>query len=468
MHSQSSAHALDHDLPGTLAAEGAWSHCFSHYPFDVELAHSKGVYLYDTKGRQYFDASGGPVSCNLGHSDPRMRAALIEQFDKYQYAHPTLANRKRAELCEAITSLASPSLNTAFLCSGGTEAVESALKLVRQYHVLTGSAGKFKVVSYFGSYHGMTVGTMPLAGNPAYRATFDPIMSAYPPLYMEQYSEVNMPPGISRDAWGVRCAQELEKVLYFNNPDTVAAFIATPHGAGADYGLVPPASYWREIRRICDEHNVLLVADEVVTAFGRTGRWYAMDHFNVEPDVVTVGKGISGSNIPLAAMLVSDKVNEPFRKGDAYFLHGYTHQGHPMACAAGLAALQILKEDNLIEHATAMSSHLFGHTERLKAHPTVADVRGWGMFMAIELVESKERREYFHPDKGAERLFQAYALKNGLVIFSTMYGPRRTASTNRGLPTMIAPPLCIQPDQIEDMMDRLDTTISEWEQRLLG
>lgn len=184
-----------------------------------------------------------------------------------------------------------------------------------------------------------------------------------------------------------------------------------------DYGLVPPASYWREIRRICDEHNVLLIADEVVTGFGRTGRWFAMEHFDVEPDLMTLAKGISGSNLPLAAVLVSDKVNEPFRKDGAYFLHGFTHQGHPMACAAGLATLQILREDKLVEHTAAMRPHLFEHTKRLKAHPTVADVRGWGLFMAIELVESKERREYFDVDKGAERLFQAYAFKNGLAIY---------------------------------------------------
>ncbi|WP_183035959.1 aspartate aminotransferase family protein [Cupriavidus sp. UME77] len=466
MLSQSPARPLDHDLPGMLASEGAWRHCFSHHPFDVELALAEGVYLYDTKGKRYIDASGGPMSVNIGHGDPRMKATLSEQLERYAYVHPTFANRRRAELCEALAALASPSLNAAYLCSGGSEAVDSALKLARQYHVLTGATSKYKVVSYFESYHGMTLATMSLAGNPGYRKTFDPVMSPW--LHMAQYSEVLMPPGMSRDAWGEQCAQELERVLYFNNPDTVAAFIATPHGAGADYGLVPPASYWREIRRICDEHNVLLIADEVVTGFGRTGRWFAMEHFDVEPDLMTLAKGISGSNLPLAAVLVSDKVNEPFRKDGAYFLHGFTHQGHPMACAAGLATLQILREDKLVEHTAAMSPHLFEHTKRLKAHPTVSDVRGWGLFMAIELVESKERREYFDVDKGAERLFQAYALKNGLAIYGTLYGPRRSAALRRGLPIMISPPLCIQPDQIEDMMDRLDTSLSEWEQRLLG
>ncbi|WP_213309198.1 aspartate aminotransferase family protein [Paraburkholderia sacchari] len=463
---QQSIRNTDQIIPGMLAPEGPWRHCFSHYPFDVELALAEGVYLYDTNGKRYIDASGGPMAVNIGHGDPRMKAALSEQFDRYAYVHPTFANRRRAELCEALVAIASPSLNAVYLCSGGSEAVDSAVKLARQYHVLTGAPGKYRMVSYFESYHGMTLATMSLAGNPAYRKTFDPVMSDW--LHMAQYSEVNMPPDVSRDAWGVQCAQELERVLYFNNPGTVAAFIATPHGAGADYGLVPPASYWREIRRICDEHNILFIADEVVTGFGRTGRMFAMEHFDVEPDLMTLAKGISGANLPLAAILVSDKVNEPFRKDGAYFLHGFTFQGHPMACAAGLATLQILHDDKLVEHAAAMSPRLFEHAERLKAHPTVADVRGWGLFMAMELVESTERREYFDVDKGAERLFQAYALKNGLAFYGTLYGPRRSAAVRRGLPMMICPPLCIQRDQIDDMMDRLDTTLSEWEQRLLG
>lgn len=453
-------------LPGLLPPEGKWRNCFSYHPFEVELARAEGVYLYDTQERRYIDASGGPMAVNIGHGDPRMKAALNAQFDCYAYAHPAMANRKRAELSEALVALAPPSLNSVYLCSGGSEVVESAIKLARQYHSLTGAPDKFKVVSCYESYHGMTLATMSLAGNPAYRKTFDPVMSNWP--HMAQYSEVQMPPGIDREAWGVQCAQELERALYFCNPSTVAAFIATPHGSGADYGLVPPKSYWREIRRICDQHNVLLIADEVVTGFGRTGKWFAMEHFDVEPDLMTLAKGISGANLPLAAMLVSDKVNEPFLKSGSYFLHGYTHQGHPMACAAGLATLDILREDRLVEHAAAMSPRLFAHSERLKAHPTVADVRGWGLFMALELVESKERREYFGMERQAELLFQALAFQNGLAFYGTLYGPRRSPAVRRGLPLMIAPPLSIRPDQIDDLANRLDATLSEWEERLLG
>ncbi|WP_051303512.1 aminotransferase family protein [Comamonas composti] len=453
-------------LAGLLPPEGSWRSCFSYHPFDIELAKAEGIYLHDTQGRRYIDASGGPMAINIGHGDARMKAALNAQFDRYAYAHPSLANRARAELSEALVSLAPASLNSVYLCSGGSEVVESAIKLARQYHALTGSPGKFKVVSCYESYHGMTLATMSLAGNPAYRKTFEPVMSNWP--HMAQYSEIHMPEGMDREAWGLQCAQELERVLYFCNPATVAAFIATPHGSGADYGLVPPGSYWREIRRICEQHNVLLIADEVVTGFGRTGKWFAMEHFQVEPDLLLLAKGISSANLPLAAMLVSDKVNQPFLEDRGYFLHGYTHQGHPMACAAGLATLNILREDGLVEHAAAMSPRLFAARDKLMAHPTVADVRGWGLFMALELVESKDRREYFGMEKQAEYLFQALAFENGLALYGTLYGPRRSPAVRRGLPIMISPPLCIQPAQIDDLLQRLDTTLSQWEERLLG
>lgn len=465
MTTNPTATALPPNLPALLQPEGAWSAVFSYHPFDIELKEAKGVYLYDTQGRRYIDASGGPMAVNLGHGDPRMKKAIDDQFDNFAYCHPAMANRPRAQLSEALVRIAPKSLNCVYLASGGSEAVESAIKLARQYHFETGEKGKYKIISCYESYHGMTLATMGLAGNPGYHNAFEPMLPAWP--HIAQYSEFKRPEGMDRDAWGIQCAAELEKTIYLENASTVAAFIATPHGSGAEYGVVPPVSYWREIRRICDQYNILLIADEVVTGFGRTGKWFGMDHFGIEPDLLVAAKGISSANMPLAAVLVSDKVNAPFLNG-AYFLHGYTNQGHPMACAAGLATLSIIEEDNLLNNVNTLSDQMFGYKEQLLALRTVVDVRGWGLFMALELVECKTRREYFPSNRQAEYLFQAIAFKNGLALYSTLYGPRRSPALRRGLPLMIAPQLNITSAEMDDLMARLVASLKEWEELLLG
>ena len=203
----------------------------------------------------------------------------------------------------------------------------------------------------------------------------------------------------------------------------------------------------------------------MVSGFGRTGKWFAMEHFAVAADLVTVAKGISGCYMPLGAVLVSDKVNEPFRNG-TYFIHGFTYGGHPLACAAGLTAIDILREDGLVENSRTVGSHLHAQADRLLAHPSVAAVRGRGLLMVMELVEDKETGEYFDEEKQAEKLFQSLALKNGLVFYGTLYGPRRQPLFRRGLPMWIAPPLSISEAQIDDLIGQLDQTLTEWEEAL--
>ncbi len=451
------------NMPAPLQPEGHWRHCFSYHPMNVELAGSDGIYLIDNEGRRYIDASGGPMAVNLPHNDPRMKAAIAEQMADYAYAHPTMANPKRAELCAALAEIAPSDLNTSFLVSGGSEAVESAIKIARQYHLATGNREKYKTISYYESYHGMTLGTQALSGNPRSMVPFEPMLPKWP--HVAQYSDHGRPDGVSRDDWGSACAAELERVIHFEGPSTVSAFIATPIGCGPEYGLFPPASYWQEIRRICTEYNVLLIADEVVSGFGRTGKWFAMEHFAVAADLVTVAKGISGCYMPLGAVLVSDKVNEPFRNG-TYFIHGFTYGGHPLACAAGLTAIDILREDGLVDNSRTVGSHLHAQADRLAAHPSVAAVRGRGLLMVMELVEDKATGEYFDEEKQAEKLFQSLALKNGLVFYGTLYGPRRQPLFRRGLPMWIAPPLSISEAQIDDLIGQLDQTLTEWEEAL--
>jgi len=451
--------------PGPVRLEGEtdWRNAFSYHAFDVEVARAEGVWIHDTKGRAYIDASGGPMAVNLGHGDARVIDAIKRQLDAFAYVHPTLANRPRADLCDAIASVTPEGFNASYLVSGGSEAVETALKIARQYHVATGAPGKHKIISFRESYHGMTLATMALSGNPGTATIFDPMLPKWPKT--QQYSEFRRPSHLSPEEWAADCADELERLVHYEGPSTIAAFIATPHGCGSEYGVVAPASYWRRIREICTAYDILFIADEVVSGFGRTGAWFAMEHFGVTPDIITMAKGIASCYAPLGAVSVSDRVNRPFEEG-AGFIHGFTYGGHPLACAAGIAVINAIKEDGLVEGARRKSERLFAQRERLLAHETVADVRGWGLFMVLELVEDKASRAYFGPNRQAETLFQSIALTNGLALYSTLYGPRRAGVARRGLPMWISPPLTISEEEIDVLLDRLDRTIGEWEREL--
>lgn len=451
------------NLPKTLRPEGKWANNFSYHPMDVELAKADGIYLYDDKGNKYIDASGGPMAINLAHNDPRIKDAITQQMDKFTYVHPVLANEPRTALCNRIADIAPGTLNVSYLVSGGSEAVETAMKIARQAQITRGFNEKYKIISNHEAYHGMTLATLAVSGSPESQAHFDPMLQKFP--HIHQYSDYRKPEGMSRDEWGLESAAELEKAIHYAGPKTVAAYLATPHGAGSDYAVVPPITYWERIREICDHYDVLLIADEVITGFGRTGKWFAMEHFNVQADIMTTAKGISSLYIPMGAVTVTDEINEPFLH-DAYFVHGFTAGGHPLACVAASAVIDIIKEDKLLENTVKMGERLFSHRERLLSHPTVKDVRGWGLFMVSELVKNKDTMEFFDDEDHAEHLFQALALKNGLVLYGTLYGARRQPAFRRGLPMWICPPLVINEQQVDDMMDRLDDTLTEWEQTL--
>lgn len=440
-----------------LKEEGVWAHAFNYHALDVEIERAEGVFIYDTEGNRYYDASGGPMAVNIGHGHPQMKAAISEQLDRYCFVHPTLANPRRADLCEALARVLPEGFGASFLVSGGSEAVETALKIARQYHVAKGNPGKSKVISCYESYHGMTLASMALSGHPGTLRHFDPMVPHWPKVH--QYSDATRPEGVSRDDWARQAARELERTIYFEGRGTVAAFIATPHGCGSDYGLVAPKVYWEEVRRICDENDVLLIDDEVVSGFGRTGRWFAIEHHGVQPDLIVLAKGISSVNVPLGAVAVSDKVNEPFAQGTG-FVHGFTNAGNALACAAGIATIEIIESENLVEASRVRGEQLFSHRERLLAHPSVAEIRGWGLFMVLELVSSPQRRVFFSRGDQAELRWQQIGLANGLVFYSTLYGARNQSVGDRGLPMWISPPLTITEDEVEDLVDRVDQTLT--------
>ncbi len=453
-----------HPMSRPLRPEGDWRHVFSYHPMDVQIERAEGVYIYDREGNRYFDVSGGPMAVNLPHNHPRMKRAIAAQLEDYAYTHPSFASPKRAEFCRLLAEITPADLDHTYLVSGGSEAVETAIKLARQAQIAMGNPTKYKIVSHRDSYHGMTLATLGVSHNPASQSRFEPMLPKWPGI--RQYSDFDRPEGTSREDWGVECAQALETAIHYAGPKTVAAFLATPHGCGADYACVPPDSYWRTIREICDRHDVLIIADEVVTGFGRTGKWFAMDHFSVDPDIITMAKGISSCYVPFGAVSVSSRLNEPFEKGYS-FVHGFTFGGHPLGCAAACEAISIIRDEKLIENCNEQSPRLFSYRDELLSHPTVADVRGWGLMMAIELVADKETMAFFDKSVDAQTLFQSLALKNGLAMYSSLYGAARHPAMARGLPIWVAPPLSIDSDEVDEMMGRLLTMLSEWESAVL-
>ena len=453
----------ERSAPGIRERTGMWSRVISEHRFEPVMDRAEGIYIYDTDGNKYIDVSGGPIANNLGHGDQRVKEAMVRQLDRFAHSHPTFSHEPRARLCERIGQVAPGDLNTSVLVCGGSEAVETAIKLARQYHVERGKTGKSIVVSRWGSYHGMTLGALSVAGDQS-RHKFAPMLLQWP--HIPQPSDFDIPGGMTYKDYAIHCAQELERVVHYVGADNVAAFIATPIGASHDYGLMPPTEYWQTIRDICDRYDVLLIADEVVTGFGRTGKWFAMEHFGVQADIMTTAKGISSLYAPLGAVTASDRVNEPFGEGGAKFVHGFTYGGHPLSCAAGLAVIDILESDGLVENSAEVGAYLHSQRDRLLEHPTIGAVRGKGLLMVPEMVSDKETMKYFPPDVEADKMFISLALKNGLAMYPSLQGPRSPASYQRGIPMFISPPLRITREQVDEVMDRLDRTLTEWEQSL--
>ena len=453
-------------LPGFKPTAGKWTRVFADHPFDVTLDRAEGIYLYDTAGHRYIDASGGALATSIGAGDPRVLSAMTRQAARFTYVTPAMANEPRADLCERIARLMPGTLKTTYLVSGGSEAVEAALKLARQFYLTTGKPTKTRIIGTWEGYHGMTLGALSVAGGPAYRTPFDPMLPHAP--HVRHYRRpIERPLGMSEDEWGRVCARELEEMIQYVGAENVAGFIATPVGGGKDYGLVPPPSYWTTVREICDRHDVLLIADEVVTGFGRTGVWFGMQHFGVLPDIMVTGKGISSTYFPVGAVTVNDRVNEPFAQG-THFIHGHTHQGNPIGCATTLAVLDVIEQDGLVGNAAEVGAYLHRLLEeRILPHRPVAALRGKGLLAILELVRDKATMEF--PPKSAEpeRAFQALSFRNGLSFYTTLYGPRRPgAATRRGVPIFISPALCISLDQVDDLVERLDRTIREWDQAM--
>lgn len=421
-----------------------------------------GHHIWDSKGRKYFDGLSGLFVVNAGHGRKRLAEVAAKQaeelafFPIWSYAHPAAI-----ELADRLADYAPGDLNRVFFSTGGGEAVETAFKLAKYYWKLQGRPTKHKVISRAVAYHGTPQGALAITGIPAMKEMFEPVTPGgfrVPNTNFYRAHEMGAPTG-DLEAFGLWAANRIEEMILFEGPETVAAVFLEPvQNSGGCFP--PPPGYFQRVREICDQHDVLLVADEVITAFGRIGNMFASTTYGFQPDMITCAKGMTSGYSPIGATIVSDRIYEPFRHGTTAFYHGYTFGGHPVSSAVALANLDIFEEEKLNANVRENSPVFRQTLEKLKDLPIVGDVRGDGYFFGIELVKDKTTRETFDDDE-SERLLRGFLSK---ALFEAGLYCR---ADDRGDPVIqLAPPLTIGPKEFDEIESILRGVLTEAWSRL--
>jgi adenosylmethionine-8-amino-7-oxononanoate aminotransferase len=419
-------------------------------------AHARGLFITDTEGREYLDASGGAAVSCLGHGHPDVLEAMHAQLNRLDYAHTSFfTTRVAEELAETLIADAPAGLSHVYFLSGGSEATETALKIARQYFVEIGQPQRRYVIARQQSYHGNTLGALATGGHAARRKVFAPLLFEshhIPPCYAYRHRR----PDESEEAYGQRAADALEQKILELGAQNVIAFVAETV-VGATAGAVPPApGYFKRIREICDRHGVLLMLDEVMCGMGRTGTLHACEQDGVAPDLMTIAKGLGGGFAPIGAVLIRGGIFDAFAGGSGAFQHGHTYIGHPLACAAALAVQRVIKRDKLLDNVKARGAELSRRLqERFGNHPNVGDVRGRGLFQAIELVADRSSKAPFDPAYSLHARVKAEAMRRGLMV----YPSGGTADGVAGDHVLIAPPFIVDPGTIDTIVERLGDAV---------
>ena len=414
------------------------------------VSHGEGCYLIDQSGKRYFDAGDAAVSC-LGHSDEEVTQAIQSQLDKIAFAHTGFFTSEPAEeLADLLAEQAPGNLDKVYFVSGGSEAVESALKLARQYYLELGDTSRHRVIARRQSYHGNTLGALASGGNEWRREPFAPLMietSHISPCYA--YRE-------KRDSetlheFGQRVANELETEILRLGPETVMAFIAEPV-VGATLGAVPPVEgYYKRIREICDQYGILLILDEVMCGMGRTGSLFAYEQEGIVPDIVSIAKGLGAGYQPIGAMMCTDTIYKAVENGSGFFQHGHTYLGHPAACAGSHAVVSAIVDRGLLDRVKSLGDQFQSELRSaLGQHPHIGDIRGRGLFLGLEIVEDRETRVPFDPALGVNKKLKKQAFQDGLICYP-MGG---TIDGRRGDHVLLAPPFITSDAQVDEVVSK--------------
>jgi len=433
-------------------------HIFYRSPakFYPTVERGEGVYLWDTEGKRYLDGSGGAVVASIGHGVREIAAAAAAQMEKVSFIHGSqFTSGPAVDLAERLVRMSPPGLDRVYYCSIGSEAVETAVKMARQYQVDRGKPSKYKVISRWTSFHGNSLGALALGGHTGRRKYYLPLFPHTP----------HIPPAYCyRCPWGreplscaLECAEELERAILCEGPDAVSAFIAEPV-VGATAGcLVPREGYFQRIREICDRYDVLLIADEVMTGIGRTGRNFALEHWDVVPDLIVCAKGLSAGYHPVNAVIAKEEIHRVIRETTGTFVHGHTYSQNPLGCAVALAVLDYMDVHGLVVRSFTLGGYLLEKLRALYRHPIVGDVRGLGLFAGVELVMDRKTKETFDPVLKMNARIGSRAFAKGLITYPGGGG----ADGVNGDHILLAPPFIITEAQIDDLVAILDAAIGE-------
>jgi adenosylmethionine-8-amino-7-oxononanoate aminotransferase len=441
-----------------LARRHLWMHftrlgAYAEHEVPI-IVRGDGCYVYDEHGKRYLDALSALFCVNIGHGRADIAQAGADQakelgfFTNWSYAHPPAI-----ELAARIAALAPGDLNRVFFTSGGSEAVETALKLARQYHALRGKGSKYKVIAREIAYHGTSLGALSATGVTGLREPFEPLPAGG--CHVVNTNTYRLSPGVTEDTLVEQIAERIE----FEGPDTVSAVILEPvQNAGGCF--TPPDGYFQRVREICDEYDVLLISDEVICAWGRLGEWFGAHRYDYQPDIITTAKGLTSAYAPMGAVIVSDRVADPFLTGANSFIHGFTFGGHPICAAVAMANLDAFENEGVIENVRANEAEFRATLESLLDLPIVGDVRGAGYFQAIELVKDKETKETFDDDE-SEVLLRGFLsgelYRQGLIC----------RADDRGDPVIqLSPPLIAGPEQFAEIESILRNVLTEAGERM--
>jgi adenosylmethionine-8-amino-7-oxononanoate aminotransferase len=420
------------------------------------IDHALGIHCYDSDGKRYIDGMGGVGVVSIGHGVPEIIEATVRQMEQVSFAHPFhWKNRPHMELTQRIADFSPRGMTKVFMCSGGSEATESALKLAHQYHVERGKPTKYKVISRWSSYHGNTLGALSMTGMPSRRDIFAPLLKDLP--HIAACNCYHCPFGQQYPGCDLMCAHDLETAITREGPDNIAAFIAEPIVGAAGGALTAPPGYFEAIRAICDRHDILMIVDEVITGFGRTGRNFGIQHWDAIPDIICTGKGLSSGYSPLGAMIVAERVFEPFRTGRG-FAHGYTFGGNPLSCAVGCAVLKYIEDHQLVDHVARLGEHFFAQAQaQLSDLDMVGEIRGKGFFMGIEFVADKATRKPFAAAANVAGRIGDAAFTNGLITGAG----KGSIDGVLGDHLNLAPPFICQEEDLEEIVDILKASIQK-------
>jgi adenosylmethionine-8-amino-7-oxononanoate aminotransferase len=415
----------------------------------IVFERGEGVWVWDVQGEKYLDGIAGVWVLNFGHHNERIAKALVDQLDKLVFCSPIYSTNTRAiELVELLGQITPEGLTTIKLLSGGSEATETAMKLVRQYFVQTGYPNKRTIISRYLNFHGVTMGALTATGISKRKWMFEPLTGGFrhiaPPYCLKCPYRLEYP------GCGMLCATMLEQTILYEGPDTVAAFIAEPIQMSTG-NIVPPPEYWPTIREICDRYNVMLISDEIITGFGRTGEMWGADTFDADPDVLCMGKGMSGGFAPLAGVAFRDEVAEAFfGDPELAFADGHTYAGNPLASAVGIAAVQELLERELVKRSFEMGDYLLKKLEGLRELEVIGEIRGKGLTVGIEFVQDTQTNESFPPES-------AFGLRVGRNLM------HRQKLLVRHAPNWISigPPLIITEEEIDMIVKRIEKAIKD-------